>query len=184
MANSKRKCKNCGNRVRDYIIINSMAFCNFESAVAYAGKNKDKGAKIKRAAQKKSFKDNDKAFRLKQAQIAFNAFIRERDKNQGCISCDKGLNWHGQWHAGHFKTTKARPDIRFNEDNCHKQCSVCNNFLSGNIDEYRPRLLDKIGTERLLALTLNKVKRYECEELKSIEQLYKRKLKDLTALNK
>ena len=161
-------------------IIHNAAFCDLDCATKYAYKSKDKGAEIKRKEQKKAFKDNDKVLRLKYAQKAFNAFVRERDKELNCISCDKDKNWNGQWHAGHYKTTKARPDIRFNEDNCHKQCSICNNHLSGNIGEYTPRLIEKIGQERFLALGLNKVKRYSCEELKSIELEYKKKLKQLT----
>lgn len=181
MAN-KRRCPYCKNynKTEDAIKVNISYFCSIEHATKYAYKNKNKGAEIKRKEQKKAFKDNDKVLRLKYAQKAFNAFVRERDKELNCISCDKDKNWHGQWHAGHYKTTKARPDIRFNEDNCHKQCSICNNHLSGNIGEYTPRLIEKIGQERFLALGLNKVKRYSCEELKSIELEYKKKLKQLT----
>ncbi|MFK5949864.1 MAG: recombination protein NinG [Methylococcales bacterium] len=181
MANSKRKCRNCKEyiKVNDGLVLNSAFYCDINCATSYAFKNKSKGAKIKHTAQKKTLRANDKAFRTKQAQSSFNSFIRERDKEFGCVSCDKYSDWTGQWHAGHFYTTKARPDIRFNEDNCHKQCSVCNNYLSGNIGEYRPRLIEKIGVKRYLALSLNRVKRYTCEELKEIELLYKKKLKYL-----
>lgn len=181
MAN-KRKCPNCKsyNKPDDAIKIQISYFCSIDCATEYAYKNKDKGKKIKHTAQKKEFKSNDKKIRLDAAQKAFNAYIRLRDVNDGCISCDKPKDWNGQWHAGHFKTTKSRPDIRFNEDNCHKQCSVCNNFLSANIAEYTPKLLDKIGADRFLALSLNKVKRYTCEELKEIELKYKQKIKSLS----
>lgn len=178
----KKRCAycKCYSPVNDMISTNGvMNFCNSDHAVRYAIANKAKGAKIKHREQKKALKDNDKTFRVKCAQTAFNAFIRERDKESDCISCDKDKSWNGQWHAGHYKTTKARPDIRFNEDNCHKQCSICNNHLSGNIGEYTQRLIEKIGHERFLSLGLNKVKRYTCEELKEIEKLYKDKLKEL-----
>lgn len=81
-----------------------------------------------------------------QAQNAFNAFIRYRDRNEPCISCER---FHeGQYHAGHYRTTGANPELRFNEDNTHKQCAPCNNHLSGNIEKYTPRLIQKIGQER------------------------------------
>lgn len=181
MANKKRRCRECRSYrcAHEGLVVNGGFYCDFECAISYANNNKAKGAKIKHKEQKKTLKNNDKSFRVKCAQSAFNAFIRERDKLDGCISCDKDNEWEGQWHAGHYKTTKARPDIRFNEDNCHKQCSVCNNFLSANIGEYTPRLIDKIGHNRFLALGLNKVRRYECAELKEIELLYKRKLKEI-----
>lgn len=180
MAN-KRRCPNCKtyNKPNEAIKVNISYFCNIDCATRYGYKNKDKGAKIKHTAQKKEYNDKDKALRLKCAQASFNAFIRERDKDLDCVSCDKNKYWHGQWHAGHYKTTKARPDIKFNEDNCHKQCSVCNNHLSGNIGEYTPKLIDRIGHERFLALGLNRVKRYTCNELREIELKYKRKLKEL-----
>ncbi len=74
-----------------------------------------------------------------QAQNAFNAYIRYRDRNEPCISCER---FHeGQYHAGHYRTTGANPELRFNEDNCHKQCAPCNNHLSGNIEKYTPNLI-------------------------------------------
>ena len=39
MANSKRKCAYCKKRVRDYIVVNTQAFCSFESVVKYANEN-------------------------------------------------------------------------------------------------------------------------------------------------
>jgi hypothetical protein len=51
--------------------------------------------------------------------------------------------------------TSARPGPAlncFDEDNCHKQCSACNNHLSGNLTAYRPALIAKIGQARFDAL--------------------------------
>ena len=99
-------------------------------------------AHIKR---KKEFKNNDKSLRDKEAQKAFNAFIRMNDDNLPCISCNEfrqqtAVSSGSNWHAGHYKTRGARSSLRFNEDNCHKQCAHCNNFLSGNIENYRINL--------------------------------------------
>ncbi len=177
MANSKRRCRECKKYsvVECGLVLNGGYYCERECAVRYAIANKEQGKRIKHREQKRAFKANDKALRLKKAQAAFNAFIRARDADQGCISCDKDKNWQGQWHAGHFKTTKARPDIRFNEDNCHKQCSVCNNHLSGNIGEYTPRLISKIGLERYEALLCESLVKYSCEELKEVMTTYNEK---------
>jgi hypothetical protein len=172
------KCKICKNKFQPRYFLQK-ACLNPECLSEWARLEREKKTKAKHNKEKKEFRANDKKLRTKEAEKAFNAYIRERDKNEGCISCNKTKDWSGQWHAGHFYTTKARPDIRFNEDNCHKQCSVCNNYLSGNIGEYRPAIIGKIGEERFLALTLNKVKKYECSELKEIELEYKKKLKEL-----
>lgn len=82
---------------------------------------------------------------LRLAQMAVNALVRYRDRNDDCISCDRPSNWPGQWHASHFKSVGSSPALRFDLANIHKACSICNNHLSGNIAAYAPRLLAKIG---------------------------------------
>jgi hypothetical protein len=89
----------------------------------------------------------------KEAQREFNKFIRLRDAELPCVSCLR--NHSGQYQAGHYKTVGAHPELRFNEDNCHKQCAPCNNHLSGNIAHYRPNLIDIIGQSRVDALDYN-----------------------------
>jgi hypothetical protein len=112
--------------------------------------SKDTLAK-KRAKQTRKMradmKATDRNHQLRLAQTAFNAFIRERDKDLPCISC--GRHHAGQSHAGHYKTTAAHPELRFSEIQVWKQCAPCNNHLSGNIIEYRKGLLERIGQEKL-----------------------------------
>lgn len=112
------------------------------------------------------------------AQAEFNAFIRERDATEPCISCGRFHN--GQYHAGHYRTVGSNPELRFDEDNCHKQCSSCNNHKSGNIETYTPNLIAKIGEVRFEKLmgphpALN-YKRYDFENIRDI---YKEKRKAL-----
>lgn len=181
MANTKRRCRECKkySLVESGLVVNGGYYCGFDCVTRYAIANKEKGKRIKHREQKRSLKANDKPFRIKQAQAAFNSFIRARDIEQGCISCDKDKNWDGQWHAGHFKTTKARPDIRFNEDNCHKQCSACNNHLSGNIGTYTPKLIERIGEQRYDALLTEVLVKRTAGDYRTIESTYKQKLKEL-----
>ncbi len=114
-----------------------------------------------------------------QAQQAFNAFIRERDKDLPCISC--GRFHKGQYQAGHYRTTKAHPELRFNEDNTHKQCSACNNYLSGNIVNYKPRLIEKIGQERFDALMIQRpLMKWRREDYERICDEYRAKLRSLS----
>ncbi|PHS21827.1 MAG: protein NinG [Robiginitomaculum sp.] len=175
------KCKICKDKFEPKYFLQKACF-DPKCLAEYAKLEREKKSDKKAVIRKREFKDNDKTLRAKVAQQVFNTFIRARDKDVGCVSCDKTKDWTGQWHAGHFYTTKARPDVRFNEDNCHKQCSICNNHLSGNIGEYRPVIIERIGQERFLALSLNKVRRYTCAELKEIELCYRLKLKELIAL--
>ncbi|MEF3019469.1 recombination protein NinG, partial [Pseudomonas aeruginosa] len=52
-----------------------------------------------------------RADHLREAQQAFNEFIRLRDAYQPCISC--GRHHDGQYHAGHYRTVAASPELRF-----------------------------------------------------------------------
>ena len=115
---------------------------------------------------------------LSDAQKAFNAFIRERDKNEPCISCMR--HHQGQYHAGHYRSVGACPELRFCELNVHKQCSACNNHKSGNIVEYRINLVKKIGEEQLEWLEgKHEPKKYTIEQIKEIRAKYQLKLKEL-----
>ncbi len=81
---------------------------------------------------------------LKQQAIkVFNSFIRERDKDEPCISCGK----HTTLQAGHFYSAGKHQNLRFNEDNCHGQCVKCNYYMSANLLKYRENLIKKIGFE-------------------------------------
>lgn len=86
-----------------------------------------------------------KAQWLREAQAAFNAYVRLRDQADGCISC--GRQHQGQWHAGHYRSVGSCPELRFTELQVHKQCQPCNNHLSGNIVNYRINLIKKIGVQ-------------------------------------
>ncbi|MEI9582202.1 recombination protein NinG [Enterobacter asburiae] len=113
---------------------------------------------------------------IKQAQQAFNEFIRYRDRGEACISC--GRHHEGQYHAGHFRTTGANPELRFNEDNCHRQCAPCNNHLSGNLIAYRPALIAKIGQARFDALMgPHEMPKWKREDYILIRDEYRAKLK-------
>ena len=132
---------------------------------------KDK-LKIRRLAAK------PRSYWIKQAQQAFNAYVRYRDAALPCISC--GRYHKGQYHAGHYRTVGAHPELRFNEDNCHGQCAPCNNHLSGNIANYTPNLIAKIGPERYEALiSHHEPCRYTRTDLERIRDVYRTKLKDL-----
>ena len=130
------------------------------------------------AAAKRRLNDNDRSFQLKKTQQIFNNFIRDRDAKHPCISCSR---YHsGQYHAGHYRSVGANPELRFNPDNCHKQCSACNNHLSGNIANYRINLVANFGDEYVARLEgPHPPKRYTIDNLKTIQCWYKRKLKRL-----
>lgn len=111
--------------------------------------------------------------RLKAAK-KFRTWIRKRDEGQSCISCDSQAN-----QAGHYYSAGHYPALEFNPDNVHLQCTRCNMFLSGNLIEYRKRLLSRIGEERIEKLNeladYYKLHGYKHDRMNFIEilQIYK-----------
>jgi|TARA_R110001606_G_scaffold355358_2_gene506320 gamma-glutamylcyclotransferase (GGCT)/AIG2-like uncharacterized protein YtfP len=80
----------------------------------------------------------------------FHKYIRLRDQDQACISCGK----YKTLQAGHFYSGGHYPELRFDEDNVHGQCSRCNLYLSANLIPYADSLRDKIGIKRYERLKL------------------------------
>lgn len=120
---------------------------------------------------------------LKEAQRAFNAFIRARDSAAGfpCISSGRGLDWTGNGvDAGHYRSVGAAPHLRFDERNVHAQSKHDNQWKSGNVVEYRINLIKRIGLEEVESLEAdNRVHKWERDELRQIAATYKAKRKAL-----
>jgi hypothetical protein len=116
----------------------------------------------------------------KEAQTAFNAWVRERDYGEPCISCGT-TNPSTQYCAGHYRTVGACPELRFEPLNVHLQCNRnCNMAKSGNITEYRINLVKKIGAEKVEWLEgPHEPKHYTVEDLKEIKKEYSRKAREL-----
>lgn len=155
--------------------------CGVDCALAMAAAKREKAAAKKASDERKAKRAEKLAARaklktrsdyLKDCQTAFNAWVRERDHGQPCISCRR--HHGGQYHAGHYRTVKAHPELRFEPLNVHRQCAPCNDHLSGNIVEYRKGLLTKIGPERLDWLEGNhEPKHYTIEELQALTKHYR-----------
>ena len=177
---NKRKCKSCSTYTRDYIAINNMAFCNSDCAVDYARANSDKARKKATREKKVALRNKCKKTQKEKAQAAFNKAIRVRDKNLPCISC--GRYHEGQYHAGHYKTRGAHPELALHPLNCHKQCAPCNNHLSGNLVNYRKALIEKIGQEKLDWLEgEHELNRYTAEQYMEISKHYREQIKLMEA---
>ena len=116
---------------------------------------------------------------LKKLEFEFNRFIRIRDLNNSCISCDKKLTDIRSFHAGHYYSAGHHANIRFNENNVHGQCVECNTHLHGNLIKYRPKLEAKIGIQELEKLDeiAYLTKKWNKEELIKLTKIYKLKNK-------
>ena len=166
-------------------------------------------AKAKRKAEKQakaaiSAEKKDRAIRLramrpirafvKDAQNAFNSWVRARDAGLPCVSCGEvsppALGVGGQWDAGHYLSRGAYPEKRFFEDNVHKQCKTCNGGSSKNPakelsvkNAYEIELIKRIGIDRYQKLMEPvTVKKLERDELVVIRDEYRAKLKELKVI--
>ena len=107
----------------------------------------------------------------KKAQDKFNAWIRNRDRDKGCISCGVSID-----HAGHYFSAGHYSALAMDEMNVHAQCIRCNNFLHGNLIKYRMGLISRYGEDYVIELeskSVNAVKKWSRQELEEIILKYK-----------
>ena len=158
MAN-KRRCLFCKEyfNAEDGVSLPVGFFCGFQHSIEYAkkaqvklrAKEKKKGDAVTKEERKqrrcrlKELKPRSKWYA--DLQILVNQFVRYRDRNEPCCTCGT-TNPNIKYDAGHFHTKKARPDIRFELTNLHKQCSQkCNVYGSGMRNEYEKFIVKKYG---------------------------------------
>jgi hypothetical protein len=125
---------------------------------------------------------------IKEAQHAFNAYIRARDRNQPCICCGLPLGAAevgGGYDAGHYRSVGSAPHLRFNEDNCHAQRKQCNRYGAGRVVDYRIGLIRRIGLGKVDALEAsNELHKWTRQELIATRDTYRAKLKALKSYSK
>lgn len=185
-----RKCRHCKQMFQPtYCGQNTCSFeCKVALGVFFAERSKAKREKAERIAEiasTKILREKLKTKRdwTKEAQIAFNAFIRERDKGRTCICCDKHLQAErvgGGFDCGHYRSVGSAPHLRFDERNAHGQDKQCNRWGSGRAVDYRVGLIKRIGLEAVESLEADQTpKKYTIAELRAIKAHYVAKLKEL-----
>ena len=175
-----KKCEACGV---EYMPFNTLQkACSPKCALKIVEIDKERKYRAETRKLKESLKGHRELTR--EAQQAFNWFIRERDHGKTCISCggkQKQNNYRGHYvDCGHYRSVGSAPHLRFVEDNAHGQCVRCNRDLSGNVVEYRHRLIARIGKKRVEAIESdNKERKYSRDELKEIAKEYRKKAREL-----
>ena len=169
--------------------------CQYKHSIEFLslqGKSKAKAERIAAAEDRKTIRIRKEAIKtrsewMKEAQIAFNAFIRERDKRKACICCGHPLESSsigGAFDCGHYRSVGSAPHLRFDERNAHGQRKQCNRYGSGRAVDYRLGLIGRMGLEVVESLESdNEPRKYTIEDLKEIISTYKRKLKELRCKN-
>lgn len=178
-----KKCKNpaCGISFPPQRL--GQAVCSPKCGLAIKDVNQAKarkslaeiGRKELRAAK---VKIKSRAHHMKEAQTAFNAWVRERDIGLPCVSC--GRHHNGQWHAGHYRTVGGNPELRFEPLNAWRQCAPCNNHKSGDIVNYRLELVKRIGADKVDWLEgPHEPQRHTIEQLQAIKAKYRAMTREL-----
>lgn len=122
---------------------------------------------------------------LKEAQHAFNAYIRERDKERNCICCGISLQsgastTGGDFDCGHYRSVGSASHLRFDERNAHGQRKQCNRYGAGRAVDYRVGLIRRIGIHEVEDLENNNTPhKWTREELTAIRDTYRAKLKEM-----
>ena len=168
-----KKCKNCKERFNPAHFNQKYCFKK-ECTNVWIESEKEKQWKKKKAKLKQDLMTVQDYVKI--AQQVFNKYIRQRDKGNKCISCNKKPL---KENAGHFFNANNHWNVRFDEYNVHLQCEHCNTFLSGNLINYRDNLIKKIGAEEYDKLVdrAKVTRKFTLEELKEIINIYKNKLK-------
>ena len=177
-----RKCKcGCGETFTPFRSMQVAA--TPECAQRMAEKKREKAeraaAKIARQENRKA-REKLKTLRdwMRDAQEAVNAYVRARDDGLPCISCDR--HHQGQWHAGHYLSRGAHPELALEPLNIHKQCQPCNTHLSGNQVKYRAGLIRRLGIEVVEWLEgPHSPNKYTADDLKAIRDDYRARLRHL-----
>jgi len=177
-----KRCRQCKKSFKPTMSSLQVA-CSPACAIAWAktikGKaHSDKAKRVDLRSRKQSIKTRSDG--IKETQIAFNAMIRARDGSKPCISCGiLATNQVNYWDCGHYRSTGAAPELRFEPLNAHKQCKQCNRSLSGNVVEYRLRLTDRIGARNLHWLEgKHEPKKYTIEDVKELKKQFNQQKKE------
>lgn len=191
MLQTKTKQKRCGTCKKLFTPAHSFhKYCSYECVIKPLA-DKEQRKALSEAAERARRKENrqrleslkPKSEWLREAQRAFNGYIRERDRYLPCISCSYTDPKHSRkWHAGHYRTTRAASQLRFNVYNVNRQCAQCNLHHSGRITEYRKNLIAKYGLERVESLEYNnQPAEYTIDYLKKVKRVFTKRAKQLRA---
>jgi hypothetical protein len=185
MSNAKRRCPNCKkyNRLDGGLMIKNRLYCNLECATSYGKKNApkakakhEKAARIDLRERKQELKTIPELTR--EAQSAVNAYIRSRDANKPCISCQVKTvhKFGGSMDAGHYRSRGSAAHLRFNVLNIHSQCVTCNRWQSGNVVDYRINLIKRIGLELVEMLESdNSTRKFDRDYLIRIKKIFNKR---------
>lgn len=161
--------------------------CSPGCAVTLAAKQRERkylqDAREQRRSRREALeKVKTRGEHLREAQAAFNAWVRMRDAGQPCLACKR--HHGGQYHAGHYRSVGSSPELRFEPDNVHMVCQPCNVHLSGNLIQMRLGMIEKIGLVRVEWLEgPHEPKKLTIDEITKLKAFYRAEVRRLKKVN-
>lgn len=183
MNNKTIKQKHCRNKLCKKLFTPQNGFhvyCDWKCALVGAANKTQADKRLLAKADREATKEQKRinmtyTQRVNEVKLIFQAWIRQRDANDACISC--GSTTAEIWDGGHYKKAELYKGLIFNELNVNKQCRKCNTYLGGNESNYRTGLVAKFGIELVEDLERlaneTRYKKWDNEELESIKKKYK-----------
>jgi hypothetical protein len=201
----KLKPKRCRQCKEEFIPWNStQVCCDYQCAIDYVKEKQEKNLKRdidkakqaeRREIKRRKEKLKSKSDWTKEAQAAANAYTREVDKGEACISCglfehELNIKSNVVMVCGHYLSVGAHPELRFHDFNRNLQCTRCNGGAGkyGNFNNkektvtqnYRVNLIKKIGLENVEWLEgPQQAQNLTIDDIKDIKQYYREQLKIL-----
>ena len=159
--NSKRKCASCGKyfKPNERQSNNVSVFCSRDCVLDKANSAKPKSAmsaellSARKGRKEKFIKSalspRPRSLRAERrlTESAARILCHQLDMGKPCISCGKTQSPGEAFHAGHYRSVGAHPELSCDLTNIHLQCAECNTAKSGNIAGYREGLADRYGTK-------------------------------------
>lgn len=176
-----KRCRLCKTRFEPARPL--QAVCSVECAKEWA--NTDYARRLEKAARAAETRKSRGGLETpsqaaRKAQTAFNAWVRLMDRGMPCVSCGHPDDGTRQRHASHYRPVGSNPALRFEPDNVHAACSICNNHKSGNITPYRLELIRRIGIERVEWLEgPHDLPHRTVADFREIRKTYARKVREL-----
>lgn len=176
-----RKCRVCKADFQPSKPLQNV--CGPECAIKQAKAKRTKAERIAGIADRKVIKaklDKLKTARdwTKEAQIAWNFYVRMRDYGKPCASCGAmpEQKYGGTMDCSHFRSVGAAPHLRFHLHNAAAACVRCNRHLSGNIAALRVGMIDRIGIDKVEAIESNNgFRKFDIPYLKRIKDIFTKK---------
>jgi hypothetical protein len=166
----KKRCRTC----------NSLTYIFSKNECRQCATISSTQRRIEKFEAEEGLEDESLANLVSDLDLVFSRYIRLKNADingiSECYTCGKREHYTLQ-QCGHY-ISRASMATRFLEQNTRCQCKNCNEFKSGNIEEYTKRLeAEQSGITEWLGEQSRQVFKWSREELKGMISDYRFKLK-------